>query len=177
MCKWLAATAFVLICGSHPPAAAQGLISCEPNSNADLVVSRWTKAMQTDKLSDSDRFLAFNNRAVAYLAKGDYDHAISDFSEQIKLRPDAEAFTDRGRAYAQKKEYDQAIADCNMATKLDPDFGPAYVVRADAYRSKRDRQRALAEYRIAALKLMGHHPLHVIVEHRIRELEVIPALR
>ena len=55
---------------------------------------------------------AYNNRGIAWVDKKEYDKAIADFNEAIRLDPkDADAYTNRGYAWYAKKEYDKAIAD------------------------------------------------------------------
>ncbi len=76
----------------------------------------------------------------------DYDRAITDYNEAIRLSPRANFYTNRGDAYQFKKEYDHAIADYNEALKLDPKFNLAYNNRGAAYKSKGDLDRAIADY-------------------------------
>src|SRR6516164_2347978 len=57
-----------------------------------------------DKLAE-----AFNNRGVAYRLKGDYDRAIADYNQAIKLKPSAEGYFNRGNAQLGKGHYDRAI--------------------------------------------------------------------
>ena len=46
---------------------------------------------------------AYNNRGVAYEAKGDLGQAIQDYDKAIALKPDyAEAYSNRGNAYGKK---------------------------------------------------------------------------
>src|SRR6187399_14183 len=53
---------------------------------------------------------AYNNRGNAYTVKGDYDRAIQDFHQSIKLNPTfAKPFNNRGVAHLKKGEYDLAI--------------------------------------------------------------------
>ena len=69
-----------------------------------------------DKLAE-----AFNNRGVGYRLKGDYDRAIADYNQAIKLNAkSASAYNNRGVAYDKNGEYDRAILDYDQAIKLDP---------------------------------------------------------
>jgi tetratricopeptide (TPR) repeat protein len=62
---------------------------------------------------------AFNGRGNVNYHKGDYDGAIQDYNEAIRLKPDfAEAFNDRGNAYYDKDDYEQAIRDYDEAIHL-----------------------------------------------------------
>src|SRR5882672_773766 len=74
-----------------------------------------------DKLAE-----AFNNRGVGYRLKGDYDRAIADYDQAIKLKPSAESHFNRGNAYLGKSQYASAIDDYNQAIKFKADFGPAF---------------------------------------------------
>ena len=75
--------------------------------------------------------------ALAYDEKGEYDRAIADYTEAIRIKPDyAEAYRNRGVAYAEKGEYDRAIADYTEAIRLKPDYAEAYYNRGIAYARK-----------------------------------------
>jgi tetratricopeptide (TPR) repeat protein len=88
--------------------------------------------------------LAYSNRALAYLARGDVDPAISDFNEAIRLAPDLpyERFL-RGRAYAKAGELDLAIADFSAYLQQRPRAPDVLEERADVYERK-------GEYGLAA---------------------------
>ena len=78
--------------------------------------------------------IAYNNRGNAYTAKGDYDRAIQDFDQSIKLnRTYTKPFNNRGVAYLRKGEYDLAIKAFDEAIKLSPNYGGAFANRAGAY--------------------------------------------
>jgi tetratricopeptide (TPR) repeat protein len=65
--------------------------------------------------------MAYNNRGNAYSDKGDYDRAIADYTQAIRLAPNvASRYYNRGLAYYSKKDYDRAIVDFNQAIRLDP---------------------------------------------------------
>ncbi|MEW6491631.1 MAG: tetratricopeptide repeat protein [Cyanobacteriota bacterium] len=65
-------------------------------------------------------------RANAYTDKGEYDRAIDDYNQALKLNPNlAEAYNNRGFAYSDKGEYDRAIDDYNQALKFNPNLAEA----------------------------------------------------
>ena len=87
--------------------------------------------------------IAYNNRGNAYTAKQDYDRAIQDFDQSIKLnRAYAKPFNNLGVAYVRKGEYDLAITAFDEAIKLNPNYGGAFANRAGAYLKKNEYDRA-----------------------------------
>ena len=88
----------------------------------------------------------FDNRGLSYAANGDYDRAIADYNEAIRITPQANFLTNRGDAYNQKGDYDRAIDDYDRALKLNPGFYLAYNNRGAAYRRKGDLDRAIENY-------------------------------
>jgi tetratricopeptide (TPR) repeat protein len=61
-----------------------------------------------------------NSRGNILVARFDFDHAIKDFSEGIRLGPQIRkvALSNRGSAWAKKGEFDKAIDDLNQAILL-----------------------------------------------------------
>jgi tetratricopeptide (TPR) repeat protein len=65
--------------------------------------------------------IAFHNRGNAYKSKRDYDRAIADYSEAIRLSPEfALAFCGRGWAKQAKGDRSGGDADINRARQLNP---------------------------------------------------------
>jgi len=79
--------------------------------------------------------------------KENYDAAIQEFTEAIRLDPkDTWAYNGRGLAYLEKGNYTRAIADCTEAIKLDPKNVDAYYNRGNAYADKRDYDSAITDF-------------------------------
>ena len=85
---------------------------------------------------------------MAWNKKGDYDKAIADSNEAIKLNKTyAKAYNNRGVALSRKRDYDKAIADFNQAIKLNPKDASAYFNRAHALEAKGALQQALSDFK------------------------------
>src|SRR4026208_676781 len=73
------------------------------------------------------------------LHEGNFDKAISLFTEDIRLHPEnGAAYDNRGFAYLQKGELDRAIADFTVPIQMRPDDAHPYSNRAHAYEKKGD---------------------------------------
>jgi len=89
----------------------------------------------------------FLDRGILFASRGDYDMAIADFTEAIKLDPNmSAAYVLRGMAYADKKDYDRAIVEYNQALKINPNNANAYSSRGSAYLYKNDYNNAIADF-------------------------------
>jgi len=135
-----------------------GLISLSAwfgnNQYSDEVIEICNKTIELNpKLAE-----AFNNRGIAYKAKGELDKAIADYNQAIELNPkDAEAFNNRGIAYKAKGELDKAIADYNQAIELNPKDAEAMANLGRAYQTKKDKEKAKYWYE-QALKYKAQLP-------------------
>lgn len=113
----------------------------------DLQISGCTSVIQSGRLSGINLSIPFFNRANGYRNKGEYDHAIEDYSESIRLDPkDASPFINRGIVFSNKGQYDRAIEDYNEAIKLRPKSFLAFNNRGSAYKDKGQYARAIEDY-------------------------------
>lgn len=119
------------------------------SSEVEKKIESCTFLIQGGAQSTEDRALAYFSRGIIYLENiKDYDRAIADFSESIRLRPELNRYASRGEAYSKKKDYDRAIADLSRAIEIDPVPGTCskcYEERALAYEAKGDRAKARAD--------------------------------
>jgi tetratricopeptide (TPR) repeat protein len=69
---------------------------------------------------------AFFNRGRAWSDQGQFDRAIQDFAQAIRLDPEyPDAFNNRGVAYAGMGQFERAIEDYDRAIQLDPNYAIA----------------------------------------------------
>jgi Tfp pilus assembly protein PilF len=113
---------------------------------------------------------AFFNRCSVYNFKKQYDAAITECSQAIKLGPSADAmvaggserlgkeqalsdyYAERGFAYFRKDDFIHALVDLDNAIRLNPNNGRALKTRGLVYEAKGDSR---AEADLASAKLLG----------------------
>jgi tetratricopeptide (TPR) repeat protein len=93
----------------------------------------------------------YSERVGKFLSEKNFDGAIADFTEAIKLEPDNPfAYYKRGMAYVNKNEFDLAIKDFTEAIRIEPDkFGDFYLDRGGAYLFKGDKAMAISDVEMA----------------------------
>lgn len=113
----------------------------------DRVISGCALALESGSLAKRERVGIYINRGNAYGKKGDFDHAIADYGEAIRIDPNSwDAYYDRGITYKEMGDFDRAIADCDEAIRVDPKRAAAYHNRGTFYSLKGDNDRAMSSY-------------------------------
>jgi lipoprotein NlpI len=113
----------------------------------DTSIAGCTALIQSGQESPADLATAYFDRGIAHRDKKEYDLALQDLDQALKLKPEfSGALNTRGNVYADMGETDRAIADYNDAIRLDPNYALAYYNRGNAYGDKKEWDKANADY-------------------------------
>ncbi len=94
-----------------------------------------------------NNYQAYLIRGKVYYIIGQYQRAIEDCNEAIRLKPDfAAAYYNRGMAYDNLGQYQRAIADYNEVIRLNSDYANAYHNRGVAYAKLNQYKLAIEDF-------------------------------
>jgi len=153
----LLATAAVAAMASLGPGAAlaqteQQRTSCAGKGNAsrDQQISACTAVIQSGKDSPKQQSITYRTRGSAYFYKSDYERAIQDYTQAVKLDPqNAEAFDNRCWTNATTNKLQDALKDCNESLRLRPNFASTTDTLGFVYLKLGQFDRAIATYSAA----------------------------
>jgi Tfp pilus assembly protein PilF len=96
-------------------------------------IELYSRALQVTR----NNVLAHVNRGAAYAEAGQYQLALDDYNEAVRLNPnDPMTYYNRGNLYGRNLgSYQPAIADFNEAVSLNPAYAEAYANRGICYAS------------------------------------------
>jgi Flp pilus assembly protein TadD len=122
-------------------------INHDGKSAPPVIIQACTELLDRNILQGHERFYLFVNRAVAYIAQGDTQHALDDYNTAVKLAPkNAQPYYYRGVFYAAQTDVDAALRDFDTALSLNPKLVPALLQRAKIHKTQNDFSGALADY-------------------------------
>jgi tetratricopeptide (TPR) repeat protein len=132
----------VMVLGFRTSAAADDRDLCK-TATGDAAIAACTRAIESKKFNAKKQkrtlSLLYTNRGVEYEIKKDYEHAVADQDQAIKIDPkNPLPYNNRGNVYAAKQDYARAIADFDQAIKLNPKYAEAFFNRGLAKRNKGD---------------------------------------
>jgi tetratricopeptide (TPR) repeat protein len=149
--QWWVAVSFVGMVVLPSPLThaqtAQQIAWCGGKSGFEEQIVGCTALIQSGSYAGARLAKVFTFRGSAYGWKQDYDRAIADFDQAIRLDPNlAAAFGSRGEAYRNKGEYDLAMQDYNEAIRLNPNDPASFNNRGIVSRQKGELDRALSDF-------------------------------
>ena len=93
-------------------------------------------------------------QAAKKIEKEDYQGAIKDLTEAIRLEPNnSELYLVRGASYTYSGNFEKAIEDYNQAIRISPNYADAYLLRGpislilETQKAKEDLNKALTLYK------------------------------
>jgi tetratricopeptide (TPR) repeat protein len=142
----VAALGFLLFtCDTTPSFAQKADATACSAPDANAAIPACTRLL-AQSLPMQARGAAYGFRGRAYYLKGDYDRAIHDFDDALRLNPkDVASYGLRGAAYFGKGDFDAAIRDLDEAIRLNPKIVRDYLNRSAAYGRKGDFDRAIRD--------------------------------
>jgi Tfp pilus assembly protein PilF len=118
--------AFVLVTGAllsvatFEARAADDGKACLKESG-DVAIEACTRAINSRRYTGHVLARQYLSRGVEQRSKEDYDAALADFAEALKIdKKYSDAYFNRCSIYDYKKQYDAAITECSQAIKLGP---------------------------------------------------------
>ncbi len=129
---------------SSPPQAstapaAGSVASASSYSPSEYPAATTSEDRITPQLSD-----AYINRSGEYAKKGDWDRAIADMNEAVRLDP--KCLSTRAALYQKKGDHAKAIVDLTEAIRLDRSNYVGYVRRGAAHEEHGDLDAAMADF-------------------------------
>jgi Tfp pilus assembly protein PilF len=136
----LLAAGLLLAAGSAQ--AADDAKTCTKESG-EVAIDACSRAISSKHYNGHTLARLYLNRGAERRGKADYDTALTDFAEAIRIdKKYADAYFNRCSIYNFKKAYDSAITECSQAIKL----GPAADATVAGGSEKLGKDLALSDY-------------------------------
>ena len=115
-----AAVAALVFTDTHSVEVAKDQDDCERKGEPDRSIAACTRLIEDRSETRHNLAAYYNNRGSAWRLKGDFDRAIADGTEAIRLVPKlAAAHYSRGAAWRDSGNPDRAIADFTEAFEVE----------------------------------------------------------
>jgi lipoprotein NlpI len=122
-------------------------IVAETSGNWDSAIAHFTTALAATDLPASYRVTALVGRGGAHINKKEWDLAIADFTQALKLDPSyLETYQYRAVAYLESKHVDLAIGDITALIARKPYLVDAYGQRGELYAALDNYDAAIADF-------------------------------
>jgi tetratricopeptide (TPR) repeat protein len=116
------------------------------NQDLDKAVELLRKATALDHKYGKDLSAVYQQRAYAAATNQQFEDALNDYGEAIKISPeDPRIYEQRAAVEMKMQDMDKALADYSEAIKLKPDDVRYYAYRSYIYEVKGDTKNAMAD--------------------------------
>ena len=110
----------LMLISALSPSSARAQARCG-DPDPEISISVCSAIIQSGRARGRDLAVAHTERGVAYVTLLDYDRALLDFGEAIRIDPTfARAFANRGAVHGAKQDFDKAIDDFTRVLELEP---------------------------------------------------------
>jgi tetratricopeptide (TPR) repeat protein len=117
------------------------------DQDTERQITACTRDIESGALRGKSLAEAYMFRGRGWSRKADFDHALADFSEALRLDPTfAAAMNDRATVWFRKGQFDRAIADFEVAVRLNPKDGAIRCNLGRVLHEKGEFDRAIIEY-------------------------------
>jgi tetratricopeptide (TPR) repeat protein len=132
-------------------AGAAAIVSCLALTRQQLGYWQDSETLFRHALAVTENnYIAHDNLGVALVGKGQFDEAIRQYQETLRLSPDwADAHYDLGIAFYNKGQVDAAIGQYQAALRLKPNYALAYNNLGNALADKGQIDEAIRQYQEA----------------------------
>lgn len=145
----LAALALSLTSASVLATSSDALLDCLSTNN-DLRITGCSELITRPDVSNEQRSMAFGMRALAYSVKGQFERALGDYDEAIRLAPDSPVtLNNRAWTYFKLGRTADGAEDIARALELGPPTPYVLDTRAHIRQALGEFSGALADYELA----------------------------
>ncbi|MBN3963339.1 tetratricopeptide repeat protein [Nostoc sp. NMS8] len=118
------------------------LLKPVPNhEQAKIIIPDTALQINADSLAKS-----YYDEALRKVSRGEYEKAISEFTQSIKISPNQYTYSQRGAAYLKLGNYQAAIDDYTHAIEFNPNSDYYYNERASAYYNEGNFREAINDF-------------------------------
>jgi tetratricopeptide (TPR) repeat protein len=144
------------------------------NQEFDKAVELLKKASALDHKYTDELAAVYQQRAYAAATNQQFQDAVNDYGEAIKLKPDdARIYEQRSAVEMKLNDMDKALADYSEAIKLKPDEVRYYSYRSYIYEVKGDIKNSMADTE----KILKLDPKNQDAISRKKRLETLQTMR
>ncbi len=117
--------------------------------HSTVILADRAAAHYTALIAQDQKAWMYHYRGLAHFHLREFDSAIADLDESVRIEPSAAAYNSLGNVRAQLKDFDRAIVDYDKAIELNSKEATFFVNRADAKRFKGDCDAAIEDCTMA----------------------------